>query len=156
MVISLNKKFKKFENEIKKTALKILKILNKDKIAVEIYLTDNKKMRILNKKFRNKDKTTTVLSFEEPRNFILPPSKFNYLGEIYLNCEKRFKIVNTSVSTDAKFVDSHKFVVSHRYLLIHGLLHLFGYDHKKESDRIKMEKKEKYVYHRLRFRNIAN
>jgi len=89
---------------------------------VEIYLINSQKMRFLNKKFRGKDKTTTVLSFEEPRNFILPPSKSKKIGEIYLNSQ----LPNYSITQ----------------LLTHGLLHLLGYNHQKKNDRIKMEKAE--------------
>ena len=122
-VISLDRKFKKFEREIEKTASKILKILNKTGVAVEIYLIDGQKMRFLNKRFRGKDKTTTILSFEEPRNFILPASKFRKIGEIYL----RLPIADCLINQ----------------LLTHGLLHLLGYNHQKKSDRIKMELKER-------------
>ena len=148
IVTSLEKKFKKFEKKIKLAAQKILRILGKpphqtrigaksaknnnksslwcggkNNVLVEIYLINSQKMRFLNKKFWGKDKTTTVLSFEEPRNFILPPSKSKKIGEIYLNEETRDKKQETR-------------------LLVHGLLHLLGYNHQKKNDRIKMEKAE--------------
>ncbi|MEK7549204.1 MAG: rRNA maturation RNAse YbeY [Patescibacteria group bacterium] len=124
-VVSLEKIQKKIVQEIQGEAVRILKILKKKNLEVEIYLANNRMMRRLNKEFRGKDKTTTVLSFEEPQNFILPSSKFRKIGEIYLNI--------SDVS---------------RQLLVHGLLHLLGYDHKRKNDRIKMEKLEQYVYNR--------
>jgi len=124
-VIVLGRFKKKTSEGVGKTAGKILKILKKKNLEVEIYLGDNRIMKRLNKEFRGKDKAADVLSFEEPRNFILPQSKFKRIGEIYLN------------------------TVNYNYgLLIHGLLHLLGYDHKRKSDRIKMEKLEQYVYNR--------
>ena len=141
-VIGLDKKFKKFEAEIRGVALKILEILNKDGVEAEIYLIDGPKMRFLNKKFRGKDKITTVLSFEEPKSFICPPPagglKYKKIGEIYL----KLPITNYQLPITK--------------LLIHSLIHLFGYDHQKKNDRIKMEKKEEYVHNRLRLRNISN
>ncbi len=125
-VISLDGKFWKFEKEIKIAASKILKILNKTGVAVEIYLIDGRKMRLLNKRFRGKDKTTTILSFEEPRNFILPASKSRKIGEIYL----KLPIADYPINQ----------------LLIHGLLHILGYNHQKKSDRIKMELKERKLF----------
>ena len=96
IVTSLEKKFKKFEKKIKLAAQKILRILGKNNVLVEIYLINSQKMRFLNKKFRGKDKTTTVLSFEEPRNFILPPSKSKKIGEIYLNSQlPNYSITNS-------------------------------------------------------------
>jgi len=130
IVTSLEKKFKKFEKKIKLAAQKILRILGKNNVLVEIYLINSQKMRFLNKKFRGKDKTTTVLSFEEPRNFILPPSKSKKIGEIYLNSQ----LPNYSITQ----------------LLTHGLLHLLGYNHQKKNDRIKMEKAEQKLLLKIR------
>jgi probable rRNA maturation factor len=131
-VISLDERFKKNEENVKKAVLGILKILNKNGISVEIYLINGQKIRFLNKKFRGKNKTTTVLSFEEPRNFIYPPltrkrgikpaSKFKKIGEIYI----KLPITNYPIIQ----------------LLTHGLLHLFGYSHQRKNDRIRMERKE--------------
>jgi probable rRNA maturation factor len=131
-VVSLSKQSKRFEKLIQKLAGKVLKVLNKNNVLAEIYLINGQKMRFLNKKFRGKDKTTTVLSFEEPRNFILPASRFRKIGEIYLNEETRDKKQETR-------------------LLVHGLLHLFGYNHQKKSDRIRMERKEKLVMNNFYF-----
>lgn len=131
VVLSLEKRFKKFDGKIKKTALKTFKILKKKNVSVEIYLAGNQKMRFLNKKFRGKNKSTDVLSFEEPKGFIYPPStgglKFKPIGEIYIN----MSMVKSQMSCVG--------------LLIHGLLHLFSYNHKKKNDRIKMEKIEKKI-----------
>jgi len=131
VVLSLEKRFKKFDGKIKKTALKTFKILKKKNISVEIYLAGNQKMRFLNKKFRGKNKSTDVLSFEEPKGFIYPPStgglKFKPIGEIYIN----MSMIKSQMSCVG--------------LLIHGLLHLFSYNHKKKNDRIKMEKIEKKI-----------
>jgi len=83
-------------------------------------------MKFLNKKFRNKDKTTNILTFVEPKNFPHPESKIKYLGEIYLNLNR---ISENELSL----------------MVAHGLLHLFDFQHHKESDRIKMEAKENFL-----------
>lgn len=152
LVISLEKRFKEFEREIKKIVLRILKILNKSNVLVEIYLINSQKMKFLNKKFRGQDKTTTVLSFEEPRNFILPPSKFKKIGEIYLNADQRGLYAEQRGKSQRKSAFSQR----QSALLAHGLLHLLGYNHKKKSDRIKMERLENYVYYCFRHRDISN
>jgi len=120
---------KKIEKELGKTALKIIEFLGKKDISVEIFLTEGRLMKFLNKKFRGKNKTADVLSFEEPKGFISPKSKNKSIGEIYINT--RYKIQDT------------------KYLLVHGLLHLFGYDHKKKNDIIKMERMENWVISKL-------
>lgn len=126
-IISLDNKFREEERKIKATVAKILKILNKKNVSVEIYLAGSAVMRSLNKKLRGKDKIANVLSFEEPEKFISPKLKLKRMGEIYLNMQKE----------DENF--------SREFLLLHGILHLFGYDHVKEADAVKMEAKEKSV-----------
>ncbi len=97
---------------------------------MEIYLVPDKKMRFLNKKFRGKDKTADVLSFNEQKNFIYPPSRKRRLGEIYLN----LPLIRRQANGD--------FEAALVRLLIHGFLHLLGYTHNRKNDRIKMEKQE--------------
>ena len=60
-----NKKIKDPNNYIKKKIKKIFKFnsLKKKRFSLTILLTGNSKMKYLNKKFRNKNKTTDVLSF---------------------------------------------------------------------------------------------
>ncbi|MBN2197994.1 rRNA maturation RNase YbeY [Candidatus Wolfebacteria bacterium] len=130
-VISLGKNKKEIEEKLKILILKTLKILKKDNVLIDIYLISGIRMKFLNKKFRGKDKTTTILSFVEPRNFILPPSKFRKLGEIYLN------------------IANIKHQELRDKLAVHGVLHLLGYNHNRKSDRIKMEKKEKWIIGKL-------
>ena len=132
LVIGLKKKFGKFE-KIKISASKILKNLKQDGVQAEIYLLGDRDMKFLNKKFRGKDKAADVLSFNEPKNFVSPPSKFRRIGEVYLNMsDVRCQMLNVRCQMSD---------VRNR-LLIHGLLHLLGYVHKKKNDRIKMEKIE--------------
>ena len=59
------KKIKNPGNYIKKKIKKIFKFnsLKKRRFSLTILLTGNSKMKYLNKKFRNKNKTTDVLSF---------------------------------------------------------------------------------------------
>lgn len=92
-----------------------------------IWLTAGK--WFLNKKFRNKDKAADILSFVEPKNFTLPPSKAKKLGEIYLKLPPADFPLNQ--------------------LVIHGLLHLLGYTHKSKNDTILMEKREKFLISKI-------
>jgi probable rRNA maturation factor len=140
-VMSLKKRFEKFENLIRTTTIRILKVLKKDNIWLEIYLINSPKIKFLNKKFRKKDKISGVLSFKEPKNFPHPEIKLRlrdkklikFIGEVYLNPD--FIKQKTEKRIKEKLI----------YLLIHGLLHLFDYGHQKKSDRIKMEKMEQYL-----------
>ena len=117
--------FKKRLKELSKT----INIKNKSQ-EFSILLTDNKKMKGLNYKFRKKNKPTDVLSF--PIKVILR-KKF-YIGDIAIS----FEIINKR-SKKSNFLD--EFDKS----WVHGYLHLVGYDHKKLKDFKKMNNKETLI-----------
>ena len=95
-----------------------------------IFLTNNKKMKNLNNKFRKKNKTTDVLSF--PLKYIYRNNL--YLGDIAIN----FGIIN-------KRSIKSNFIQEFDKMWVHGYCHLIGYDHKKLKDFYKMNQKEKLI-----------
>ena len=119
------KKIFKPNNYFKKkiSQLSAIKDFNYKNSEFTILLTNNKKMRQLNKKFRNNNKATDVLSF--PFTDIIKKKK--YLGDIALSYEiinKRSQKTNFNFELDRMWV--------------HGYLHLIGYDHKRQVDFKKM------------------
>ena len=123
------------DRKIKKLNLKI-KNYKKNFIFCTLLLSNDKEIKILNKKFRKKNKSTDVLSFPFYGNKILNKKlkKENeiYLGDIIINLNK----VNSKKNLKLFKLEFDK-------LWIHGLVHLFGHDHKKEKDFKKMNKIEK-------------
>jgi|TARA_B110000261_G_C12848133_1_gene263186 probable rRNA maturation factor len=111
------------------------KIYKKKKLFCTLLLSGNKEIRILNKKFRKKDKSTDILSFpfynEKNLKTKLRKEKEIYLGDIIINLDK----VNTK--KDLTFFKSN-----FDKLWIHGLVHLFGHNHKKEKNFKKMHRVE--------------
>ena len=83
--------------------------LKKPHSTVEVFLVDDEKIREINKKFRQKDSATDVLSFPQQP---FSAAKEETLGTIFIAPE---------------FAKQEN--VSCRELFIHGLLHLLGYDH---------------------------
>ena len=133
-----NKKINNPSNYIKKKIKKISKFnsLKKRRFSLTILLTSNSKMKYLNKKFRDKNKTTDVLSF--PNLGIVDLKKRTntktYLGDIALS----YEIINRR-SKDSNFdLEFDK-------MWIHGYLHLLGYDHKKVKDYKVMKKIEDQI-----------
>ncbi len=125
-------KIKNPKNYIKKKLKIVSKIFpfNNKLHEFSILLTNNRKMKILNKKFRLKNKPTDVLSF--PLNNFAP--KNTYLGDIAIS----YEIINKRSKKTNFFLELDK-------MWIHGYFHLIGYDHKKFNDYKKMLKKEKEV-----------
>ena len=128
------KKIKDPKTYIKKKLVKLnkLKLLKKKSKNHTIFLTNNKKMRELNKKFRNKNKTTDVLSF--PFHNKINYNKNIYLGDIAIN----YEIINKRSKNSNFFIEFDK-------MWIHGYLHLLGHNHKKKKDFIKMKKLENLI-----------
>ncbi len=93
----------------------------------------DKEMTTTNKKFRKKDKTTDILSFQTG----LP----QHLGELLISPQQ--------VQKQAKEI-AIPFQFELGYLLLHGILHLLGYDHEKtESQAKKMFKIQDTIFKRL-------
>ena len=86
-----NKKIKNPSNYIKKKIKKISQFnsLKKKHFSLTILLTDNSKMKYLNKKFRNKNKITDVLFFPnlDPVDLKKKINTKIYLGDIALSYE---------------------------------------------------------------------
>ena len=130
-----NKKIKDPSYYIKKKIKKIFKFnsLKNKHLSLTILLTSNSKMKYLNKKFRNKNKTTDVLSFPNLDTADLK-KKTNteiYLGDIALS----YEIINRRSKDTNFYLEFDK-------MWIHGYLHLLGYDHKKVRDYKVMKKIE--------------
>ena len=119
---------------IKKKLVKLnrLKLFKKKSKNHTIFLTNNKKMRELNKKFRNKNKTTDVLSF--PFHNKTNYNKNIYLGDIAIS----YEIINKRSKKSNFFIEFDK-------MWIHGYLHLLGHNHKKKKNFIKMKKLENLI-----------
>ena len=121
-------KIKNPDNYLNKKIKKLSKIpyFKRKRQEFSILLTNNKKMKNLNLKFRKKNKPTDVLSFQSNDKI--------YIGDIAISYEivnKRSKLSNFFVEFDRMW--------------IHGYFHLNGYDHKKLKDYKKMAKKENLV-----------
>ena len=110
-------------------------------INISILLTGNNDIKLLNKKFRKKNKTTDVLSFPSyDQNNIrtkLKSQKNLYLGDIALNLYKIDRGKN-------------KFKSEFDKLWVHGLVHLMGYKHYKNKDFFKMKKIEDKIIKQLK------
>ena len=117
--------FKKKINKLNKIGF-----FKKKKYEFSVLLTNNRKMKNLNFKFRKKNKTTDVLSF--PSHHI--EKKSVYIGDIAIS----FEIVNQRSKNSNFFIELDK-------MWIHGYFHLIGYDHKKIKDFKKMNKKENLI-----------
>jgi len=110
------------------------KFLNK-KISLTLMLSNNQKIKKLNKYFRKKNKPTDILSF--PFSEKIKVSRSTYIGDIIIS----YNYVNKPKSQSSKLF-KEKLI----RMFIHGFLHLIGFDHIKNKDYKKMLKEEKKIY----------
>ena len=98
------------------------------------------KIREINKKYRNIDKETDVLSFpmfekneiDERQDGALPDT----LGDIVISIEQ---VKRQAVEYE------HSFKRELSYMVVHGFYHLMGYDHMNDEDKKVMREKEENV-----------
>jgi len=128
------KKKKFFFDKISKAFPKKYKFLNK-KVSLTLLLSNNTNIKKLNKNFRNRNKSTDILSF--PSNNKIKISKQTYLGDIIIS----YNYIDKPKSQDLKNFEE-KLIKT----FIHGFLHLLGFDHNRDKDYIKMLKEEKKIY----------
>ena len=128
------KKKELFFHEICKAFPKKYRFSNK-KISLTLMLSNNKNIKKLNKNFRNKNKSTDILSFPFNKKFKL--SKQTYIGDIIIS----YNYIDVPKSQKLKFFKKKLIKI-----FIHGFLHLLGFDHVKNKDYIKMLKVEKQIY----------
>ncbi len=126
--IYFNKKLKKIN--------KTISFFKKKKILFTILLTNSSNMRKLNKKFRNINKSTDVLSFPYfSHKYLKNIKKKNiYIGDLAIS----YEIINSRSKKSIFNIEFDK-------VWIHGLLHLIGHDHIKNKDFFKMQKIEKKI-----------
>ena len=129
----LNNKTNKIRN--------LIPLIKTEKVVFSVLLAGNRDIKNLNKKFRNKNKTTDVLSFPfyhecELRKKIKKNNDI-YLGDVILNYYKINK------------VKKENFIYEFNKLWVHGLLHLIGYKHYKNKDFKKMNKLEIKIINKI-------
>jgi len=105
------------------------------KVNFTLLLSNNKGIKKLNKEFRNKNKSTDVLSF--PFNKKKRISKKTYIGDIIIS----YNFMNKPESQNLK--DFKEKVIK---TFIHGFLHLLGFDHVKDKDYKKMLNEEERLF----------
>lgn len=115
-------------------AIKKLKLTN---IEFNVIITDNKFIHELNKKYRNIDRETDVISFALEDDKLFPKIDEKILGDIYISIDK--------ARTQA-IEYGHSFKREICFLAVHGFLHLNGYDHiKKDEEKIMFDLQEEIL-----------
>ncbi len=110
------------------------------RFEVNVTFVDNEQIRELNKNFRNKDKSTDVLSFPLGENGMFdlnPETDCFQLGDIVISMETAIEQAKSYGHTLEREV---------AFLTVHSMLHLLGYDHEEGGlEEMRMRAKEEEV-----------
>ena len=131
-----------YTNDVLEFALNSILSSGEKKYEVSVLLTNDKEIRQLNKKYRNIDKATNVLSFSIENDAYLNDLKM--IGDLVLSKERIIK----EAHEQKKPFNEH-----FAHLLIHGFLHLLDFSHESQKNSNLMEKKEIELLSKL---NIPN
>ena len=115
----------------------------KKKVGLTILLSNNTNIKKLNKKFRNKNKATDILSFPSEKRINI--KKTSYIGDI---------IISYDFMNKPKALSDLEFKNKVTKIFIHGFLHLLGYDHIKLKDFKVMLIEEEKIYQTVKKRIV--
>ena len=144
LIISLDEGIdieKPLDNKLNKIVSTIFDQEKMSDCVINLRLLNDKEMRKLNMQFRQKDKTTNVLSF--PNDDISVKQTKN-IGDIAISVE----YVKAEAKKEGKTFDDH--IV---HMLAHGVYHILGYDHENNENAVIMENKEIQTLKKI---NISN
>ena len=144
LIISLDEGIdieKPLNNKLTKIVSTILEQEKMSDCVINLRLLNDKEMKKLNKQFRQKDKTTNVLSF--PNDDISVKQTKN-IGDIAISVE----YVKAEAKKEGKTFDDHII-----HMLAHGVYHILGYDHENNENAMIMENKEIQTLKKI---NISN
>jgi len=144
LIISLDEGIdieKPLNNKLNKVVSTILDQEKMSDCVINLRLLNDKEMKKLNMQFRQKDKTTNVLSF--PNDDISVKQTKN-IGDIAISVE----YVKAEAKKEGKTFDDHII-----HMLAHGVYHILGYDHENNENAVIMENKEIQALKKI---NISN
>ena len=114
---------------------------NLSEISINLRIISDKEMTELNRKFRNKDSSTNVLSFT---NEDISKTITGNLGDIAIN----YDYLERESKEQSKSFDDHMI-----HMLVHGIYHILGFDHEDDEMAEFMERKEITILNKLKINN---
>lgn len=99
-------------------------------LEVSVRVVDEAEMQALNRRYRDRDRPTNVLSFPAGPVAGLPDGAAGPLGDI---------VVCAAVVTDEAAEQGKPAGEHWAHMVVHGTLHLLGYDHEQDDEAREME-----------------
>lgn len=136
---------------VRRACIAVLKLEDfKGSVQVSVTFVNNEEIRELNKKYRNKDYPTDVLSFSTSTDGeydVDPKTGLKLIGDVVISLEKA-----------QEQADKYGYSLQQEvgFLTAHSVLHLLGYDHEQGGmEKAKMREKEQIIMTQLGFHGIS-
>ncbi len=119
-------------------AERILNALGLPTSELSVVIVGDRSIRILNREYLGRDKSTNVISFSMQEGEFGHVSP-DLLGDVAVSADTCAReAVEGGITFNSRLV----------FLLLHGILHLAGYDHERsgEAEALRMESKEQELF----------
>ncbi len=125
-------------NQVNKVLLYALKKEKFKQTEFNLIFVDQETIRNLNRKYRNIDKETDVITFAlEEDQIVVLPKNIRILGDIYISLPQ---------AKQQATLYGHSLLRELSFLAVHGFYHLLGYDHEtKEQEKEMFQKQEELL-----------
>jgi probable rRNA maturation factor len=128
-----------------KVVQKALEVEAEEDYEVSISFVDNEEIRELNRRYRDKNSATDVLSF--------PLLEFEQTDEDFSDEEEYIQeeqmlgdiVISLERAKEQAEEYGHSFEREVAFLLVHGVLHLLGMDHENEAEEKQMRQKQDHI-----------
>ncbi|RII26836.1 MAG: rRNA maturation RNase YbeY [Geobacter sp.] len=123
---------------LRKVAERILNALGLPTSELSVVIVGDRSIRILNREYLGRDKSTNVISFSMQEGEFGHVSP-DLLGDVAVSADTCAReAVEGGITFNSRLV----------FLLLHGILHLAGYDHERsgEAEALRMESKEQELF----------
>jgi probable rRNA maturation factor len=109
--------------------------------SVSVKIASDAEMKAINRAFRQRNKTTDILTFPADASYEEPGASLKPLGDLIISIDQARRQARA---------EKHALATEVRYLLLHGLIHALGFDH--EADEGQMNRLELEMRSRLGLR----
>lgn len=144
--IEQNKEYEELIKKVLKGCYKIEEIEG----YICVTLTNNEKIKEINKEYRNIDKATDVLSFPMYEKYEIEKIRKEGLSDIIEQITIGDIIISIPKVVEQAHEYEHSFEREFAYMLVHGFCHLIGFDHIEENDKKEMRQEEEKILETLK------
>ena len=131
-------------NAVRRAAVILDEALALGAREASVLLISDRRIRELNRRYRQIDQPTNVLAFAQDDGPVFPGDQLP-LGDVLISVETARREAASEQQNDADLVNAAALTRRIVTLMIHGVLHLTGHDHRDDAEEEAMEHEALYL-----------